>query len=362
MKQFAKTGYVLPLLIGMILSGCGGTLPATSWPNATIVADTLMVTHGAAVYALSQENGTPLWQFPGDGDRDANQIYAAPAQHGDLALLVSDNKHAFAVKIKTGKEVWRFAAAGNRGGTSTTAGGASTNLFFFTAADTLHALRPSDGVAMWTYQTEDEIWAAPAADNERVYLPGMDHNLTALDIASGKEIWQRKLDGALADTPTLSDGMLYLGSLAKHAYAVDAVSGSVKWRFDSNGWVWGSPTVAYDRVYFADMDGNVYALDAETGRTYWQSPLLESTVRGSPAFDNNTVFVATDEGFLYALDAITGNQIWGFQVDSNNADRLLANPIARDGIVYVTTMNGENLVLAYHQKSGQLAWQFKPKG
>lgn len=361
MKQFTTTSYGLPLLIGILLSACGGTLPPTSWPNATIRADTLMVAHGAAVYALSPENGMFIWQYPRDGDRAVSQLYAAPAQHDDLALLGSDNKHAFAVKIETGQEVWRFAATGNRGGTAPAAASAGTSLFFFTADDTLHALRPSDGVAAWTFQADNELWAAPAADNQRVYLPGMDHHLTALDIESGKKIWQRKLDGALADTPTLSDGMLYLGALAKQAYAIDAVSGRVKWRFDSDGWVWGSPIVAGDRVYFADMDGNVYALDADTGRTYWQSPLLDSTVRGSPAFDNNTVFVATDGGFLYALDANSGNQIWGFQVDSNNADRLLADPIVRDELVYVTPMNGENLVMAYHQKSGQLAWQFQPE-
>ena len=366
MRQLVKTGYRFPLLIGMMLSACGGTLPPTSWPNASLGADTLMVSHGAAVYALSPENGTFRWQFPRDGDRDASKLYAAPAQHGDLALLGSDNKHAFAVKIETGQEVWRYPATGKptgkHGGTAPAAASGSASLFFFTADDTLHALRPSDGVPAWTFQAEEELWAAPAADHERVYLPGMDHHLTALDIESGRKIWQRKLDGALADTPTLSDGMLYLGALAKHAYAIDAVSGRVKWRFDSDGWVWSSPTVAGDRVYFADMDGNVYALDAETGRTYWQSPLLDSTIRGSPAFDNNTVFVATDGGFLYALDATTGNQIWWVQVDSNNADRLLADPIVRDGLVYVTAMNGENLVMAYHQKSGQLAWQFQPEG
>ena len=138
--------------------------------------------------------------------------------------------------------------------------------------------------------------------------------------------------------------------------------GTVKWRFDTDGWVWGSPTVSGDRVYLADLDGNVYALDAATGRSYWRSQQLDSAVRGSPALDNDTVFIATDGGSLYALDAINGNQIWGFQVDASNADRLLADPIARDGLVYITAMNGERLVMAYHQDSGQMAWQFQPDG
>ena len=68
----------------------------------------------------------------------------------------------------------------------------------------------------------------------------------------------------------------------------------------------------------------------------------------------------SDGGFLYALDAINGNQRWGFQVDSNNADRLLADPIVRDGLVFVTAMNGEHMVMAYQQDSGQLEqnWRF----
>jgi outer membrane protein assembly factor BamB len=319
-----------------------------------------MVSHNSAVYALSPENGALRWQFPLEADRTTTQLYAAPAQHEDFALLGSDNKRAFAVNIETGQEVWRFDATGNRGGTAPTDASASAKLLFFTTENTLHALRPSTGVPAWTFRAEEELWAAPAADDERVYLPGMDHNLTALDIETGAQLWQRELDGALADTPTLSDGVLYLGVLAKHAYAIDALSGRMKWRFDAVGWVWGSPTVSGDRVYFADLDGNVYALDTETGRILWQSTPLDSSVRGSPAFDNNAVFIATDGGFLYALDAINGDQLWGFEVDSNNADRLLASPIARDGLVFITAMNGENLVLAYEQDSGQLAWRFQP--
>ena len=364
MRIGLKSRYVFTLL-GMLLpllSTCGGTLPATSWPNATLVADTLMVSNNTAVYALSPDNGTLRWQFPREGDRIASQLYTAPVQYKNWALLGSDNKHAFAVNIETGQEEWRFDASGNRAGTAPAAASASATMLFFTADNTLHALRPSTGVPAWTFQAEEELWAAPAADSERVYLPGMDHRLTALDIDSGSQLWQQELDGALADTPTLSEGTLYLGALAKHAYAIDAATGRKKWRVDAAGWVWGSPAVAGDKAYFADLDGNVYAVDAETGRAHWQSPPLDSAVRGSPAFDNDTVFVATDGGFLYALDATNGNRRWGFQVDGNNADRLLADPIAADGLVYIIAMTGENLVMAYQQKSGQLAWPFQPEG
>ena len=73
------------------------------------------------------------------------------------------------------------------------------------------------------------------------------------------------------------------------------------------------------------------------------------------------VFVATDGGFLYALDATTGKRRWGFQVDSNNADRLLADPIVRNKLVFITALNGESLVQAYQQESGERAWEFRPE-
>ena len=353
-------GLFMPVLL--LLWACGDARPATSWPNATLAAETLMVSDNTAVYALSPNNGTLIWQFPREGEKTASQFHAAPAQLQDLALLGSDNKRAFAVQIANGTELWRFDATGNRAGTAPTSVSAGAHLLFFTAHNTLHALHPSTGMPAWSFQSEEEIWAAPAADDKRVYLPGMDHSLVALDINNGAKLWQQDLDGALADTPNLFQGVLYLGALAKHVYAIDAVSGSMKWSFDTDGWVWGSPTVSGNSAYFADLDGSVYAVEAETGRVYWQTPPLGSAVRGSPAFDNNTVFVATDGGFLYALDAVSGDQRWRLQVDSNNADRLLADPIVRDGLVYITTMNGESLVMAYDQASGQLAWQFKPEG
>ena len=350
------------VLTGMLLTACGGALPATSWPNATLGEDTLMVSNNTAIYALSPENGMLRWQFPheGKGDRTTNQLYSAPAENGNLALAGSDNKHAFALSVETGEELWRFDATGNKSGTAPTAVGASSKMLFFAADDTLYALQPSSGLPAWTVEADGEIWAAPATDNERVYLPSMDHHITALDMQSGAKLWQTKLDGALADTPTLADGMLYVGALAQHAYAIDSMTGLVKWRFDTDGWVWGSPTVSDNSVYFADLDGNVYALDAVNGRSYWRSQQLDSSVRGSPAIDNDIIFIVTDGGYLYALNARNGNQIWELQVDANNADRLLADPIARDGLVYVTAMNGESLMMAYHQESGQLAWQFQP--
>ena len=361
MMQYDVRFVVFAVTIALLLVGCSGAMPARSWPNTTMAENKLIIANNNAVYAISSDNGRLLWQFPSKPDSTRSQLYASPAHTSESIVVGSDNKYVFTIDINNGNEIWNFDATNDRSGTAPIGTSASSKLAFFTSENTLYALDISTGQTVWEFQSREEIWAPPAANSRYVYLPGMDHSLTSIDIESGSQVWKQELKGALADSPTIYQDTLYLGSLSNKAYAIDAANGMIRWEFETKGWVWGSPAVVDEQVFFSDLDGYVYALDRETGRQYWISQQLDSASRGTPAYSDGSIYVCTDGGFVYSINTSNGNQNWSIEVDSNNSDRLLADPIAHNGFVYVTSMNGENLMHAISQADGQIVWQFNPE-
>jgi outer membrane protein assembly factor BamB len=346
--------------IALLLAGCTGAMPASSWPNTTMVENKLIIANNNAVYAISSDNGRLIWQFPNKPDRTRSQLYASPAYIDESLVVGSDNKHVFTIDINNGNEIWSFDATNNRSGTAPIGVSTGSQLAFFTSENTLYALNISTGQKVWQFESKEDLWAPPAANSRSVYLPGMDHSLTSIDIESGSLMWTQDLKGALADSPTIYQDTLYLGSLSNKAYAIDAINGRIRWEFETKGWVWGSPAVVDEQVFISDLDGYVYALNRETGRQYWASTQLDSASRGTPAYSEGSIFVCTDGGFVYSINASNGNQNWSIEIDSKNSDRLLADPIAHNGLVYITSMSGENLVHAISQADGQVVWQFNP--
>ena len=352
---------VFAITITLLLVGCSGAMPASSWPNSIIADNNLIIANNNAVYAISSDIGRLIWKFPSEPDSIRSQLYTSPAHTDDSIVVGSDNKHAFTIDIINGNEIWSFDATNNKSGTAPTGTSASADLAFFTSENTLYALQISNGQTAWKFESAKDLWAPPSTNGQYVFLPGMDHTLTSIDITNGSQIWQQHFKGALADSPTIYQDTLYTGSLSNSVYAIDAANGMIIWEYEAEGWVWGSPKAVNEHVFFSDLDGYVYALNRETGREMWISQQLDSASRGTPAYSNGNLFVTSDNGFVYSIDAISGNPIWNIEIDSKNADRLLADSIAHNGLVYITSMNGDNLVYAINQSDGVIVWEFNPE-
>lgn len=347
------------VLIGaLIVSACGGRTLGTSWPNMSAADGTLYIADGVAVYAVDGETGTQQWQFPAEADRDATQFYNLPTILPDLIVVSSFHQTAYALNPQ-GVPQWQFDSEPLRTTTAPSATSAAGQHVLLVAGNTLHALNAETGEEAWQFTAGEALWAPPASDGEVLYQPGMDHKLYALDLENGSEQWQQEFEGALASTPTLVDGTLYLGSLSSNVYALDAASGRVKWKLGTDNWVWSSPVVSDGTAYFGDLQNSVYAVDAETGEVVWQAE-VDSAVRAAPALAGGSVFVNTEGGFVYSLDSATGAVNWQVEIDPETGERLLANPILVDDLVLIVALNGTQLVYAYNQETGSLAWQYNP--
>jgi len=345
------------LLLGLLLSACGGGFGASSWPGVTYdeASNTIYAAYNQHVYAIQAENGVEAWRFPAEPENSVF-FYAPPTLTEDGQLLVSGyNNRLYSLDpASNGQTNWTFAGAGNR---FVASAASSTDVIFAPNSDRrLYALS-AEGNLQWTFGTSEAQWAAPAVNGGAVYLPSMDHNLYAVDSQSGSLLWEQDMGGTIVGVPALSeDGMLYVGTFGAEVLAVRASNGVVQWRAATEDWVWGGPSILDGVVYATDLAGNVYAFDAESGNELWQAA-AGSAITGAPLVANEHVYVGTESGDVVAID-LTGRIAWTVTLDG----QAYGSPVAAGELIVVGLVESESdsVLAALDAANGNRIWEFIP--
>jgi len=120
-------------------------------------------------------------------------------------------------------------------------------------------------------------------------------------------------------------------------FAVDLASGKLKWTARPAGTQSGNPGVSTAPAVSGDavivpMGNTLMALSLATGRELWRGPAVEQGA--AVAAGGGLAFVLGDDGFFRAFDAATGREQWKVEFARFKACR--SQPVARDGVVYVT--------------------------
>jgi outer membrane protein assembly factor BamB len=135
--------------------------------------------------------------------------------------------------------------------------------------------------------------------------------------------------GADASSPIVANGVVYSQDLASNVQAISLKSGKVLWTkaYESPDQGPNGIVVAAGRVFGATAT-SAFALDQRTGREVWQVSLAKSPLDGidmAPGYHDGLVYVSTvpgnnqkfygegSVGVLWALDANTGKQVWHFK-------------------------------------------------
>ncbi|MFB6137237.1 MAG: PQQ-binding-like beta-propeller repeat protein [Halobacteriaceae archaeon] len=256
------------------------------------------------------------------------------------------------------------------------------------ASSAVHGIDATDGALQWsvdlttmhaiewpTILTDDLIVAADgdSADDENPALVG-------LDWSDQTERWRRDLElprGPWSRRPTHDDATLYVQTRKNELVALDVATGETRWGpVAPAGPIRGSPAVVGDRV-FVEGEDRVFALDTESGNLLWERPLdLSPTERGSyylegvAVADAERVYVrrtfdwdriAVDggtgadrafDGFatLFALDQADGSTQWTAHFP---ASERVAQPVVRDGVVFVDGSPSRALLDESKEKDGQ---------
>jgi hypothetical protein len=152
--------------------------------------------------------------------------------------------------------------------------------------------------------------------------------VTRLKLAWSVPLEAKSLYGAYAADPVILDGVVYSQDLASNVTALSLDTGRVLWakRYDSLDNGPNGVVVADGRVYGATAS-SAFALSQATGRQLWSVSLTRNAGEGidmAPAYQDGIVYVSTvpgnqkrfyagnGVGILWALDAASGRRLWHF--------------------------------------------------
>ncbi len=141
-----------------------------------------------------------------------------------------------------------------------------------TASGSIVAFRAIDGTTIWRHDLGSKANAPPALASDHLYVSGSDGHVVALDVATGAQLWERRLGGAPNEILALQD-RLYVGSQDNFLYCLMAKDGRIDWRWRTGGDVIGTPVADEQRVYFVSLDNTLRALDRVNGGQRWMRPL-----------------------------------------------------------------------------------------
>jgi len=337
-------------LTGLLLSGCSGGAVISGWPGISAREDTVYLSYQGAVYAVNANTGALSWQFPKDKP-DATKPFYAPAAFGPDGMVVVGNfGHTLYALGADGNELWQYSIGS--GNFMASAFVTDSTILAPASDDYLYAVN-LDGALVWKFKAENMLWGQPVSDGELVYLPGLDHNLYALNLQDGKEVWREDLGSALLGGPVLSeDGTLYISTLAGDGIAFDPFAKQTLWTRSTGGRIWSSPTL-FDDVLYVGNDGNkIFAISAADGSILWQQDAGSPIIGGAVVWSEGVAFPKED-GNLVAWDLNGEKQLW-----TNSVGGKLYTTPAVVGDQLIAPVTGGDEILKAFSLSGQGSWGF----
>lgn len=349
MKNKKQFTIFLFLILALVLTSCGSSLAASSWPGVSGNEDTVFVAAGTRLYSLRVKDGSTNWQYP-EKPQAGQSFYAQPAVDGDKIYVGDYKNNFFAIDGKNGTVLWTFTGATNRYiGGATVAG----DLILAPNADNVLYALDLNGNVKWTFKANHALWSAPLVNADVVYLSSLDHNLYALKLTTGQKIWQTELGGAIVYSPSYENGLIFVATLDNKVVAINENDGSIKWQKEAPDGLWSQPVVKDGVVYYGDMVGRIYALSVEDGSLVWDYVLGEM-VSGAPAFMPNGVLFVGENGKITALD-FNGELLWNRTVQG----KLYTGPVGVDGLLILGISQGEEVLQAFNYEGSEI-WPFTP--
>jgi outer membrane protein assembly factor BamB len=298
-------------------------------------------------------------------------------------LYVAQQKgHFYAINARSGKVLWTKTFDRCVAASPAVADGIVYQGFLQTNPCGGH-VRTNDGlVVAWDAKSGKELWrlrpgaveSSPVVIGQTLYFGSKDRKVYALKLRGRKRPrirWTFTADDEVVAAPAYSQGKIFAATSNGSVYAIDARNGREVWhatsfsRFGGREYFYATPAVAYGRVFAPNADGIVYAYGARTGNLLWARQ-VGSSAYTSPAVWRRTVYVGTWDGYFVAVDAVTGDVRWRFDAPST----ISGAPTVLSGLVYFASCGrcgvggsrrvelGPRRTFALNARNGDVVWTF----
>ena len=364
----------------LLLAACGGgELPPTSFPGLTLEGNEAYLASNHQIYKFNAENGQEAWRFPAavDSNNPVGPFAGKPLKFDDVIIVGGTigsagkaDPHLYGINPDTGREVWRWQSPNVNAPNREFVDGVVTDgkLVFAASGDgNLYALSITDNNPQlsWVFTTTNKLWARPAIDNGKVFLPALDHSLYILDAATGKKLGQYTGTTSISSKPAVRDDVAYFGSFDQYFYAVDA-TGKVLWQSERlNGWIWCDALLYENTIYLGDVKGGVYALDASNGKVLWRAQTGGAN-RAQPVVQDGKIYVVSFDNYVYSVPLnpqvdSNGNVSLTRVLDVGLGRRLLSTPSTLNNAMLVPLFDGDIKVTAINLENNQKLYEYPIK-
>jgi len=262
-----------------------------------------------------------------------------------------DSAHSATASVtgpSTGRVEWTRALGANI--TPGPVVAADGTIYVATGAGVLHALNPTTGADLWTfdgggpYTGETDLSTSPLVlPQGSILWPGPADTLYELS-SLGKVLWSHQFDGMVL-SPALAGASVYVGLMSGTVWELN-MSGTVPilgWSTSMGHRSFGSPVVSPDGDVITTVDKSVVALAGATGAVRWRHTAT-STIEVSPSVaSNGDVYVTANDGSVYGLRP-DGSLIWRRHIGQESYS---SSSVTSSGLLYFGDNSGAlNIVRA----------------
>lgn len=215
--------------------------------------------------------------------------------------------------------------------------------------------------------TDDKVLQLfPAVVGERVFVVSTDGVLEARELSNGQRIWKKNIGHKIAAGVSADPNLVVVGSENGLLMAFSAVDGSEGWTYQVSTEVLTPPTIVAGLVIARAIDGQITALDARSGTPVWKQYIgvADLSIRGNARglYLDGAMLYTNDRGRMTVLSVADGKPVVstplvmgkGMSMVEQIAD-LLATPVIRDGILFVSAYRQKTLAL--NLRDGGLLWE-----
>jgi len=216
----------------------------------------------------------------------------------------------------------------------------------------------------WLFKTDGVTNLAPAADNERAYMPLGNGSIVSVRLSDGGLIWKSDIGGTLSASPAVDNKNVFVASESlptpKSVYpqatgilrALSRQSGLTTWMRTLPSPIRGVINLNDQNLFVNSADGRLYALRKETGEIRWikynSSPFSSLNL-----LEGQTLYTYDADGDILSIELENGKTIWRYRTRKS-----LSAPVAVNGsIVYAGTVDG--FVYAIDRTNGRLRWRVR---
>ena len=196
----------------------------------------------------------------------------------------------------------------------------------------------------WSYDASEPLLAAPAVDEERLYLTTQTGHIIALDRGTGEVVWRYDTGHAAGfpatATPAVAGDLVIAPVRPGLVVGLDRRTGEVIWEKDISAPLMASPIVVAGSAYVGAGDQKLYALDAATGRERWTFEVLDR-ITAPVAYADDAVVVANEESLIHIVDTNTGRKRFVYDAGAGSLGRnVRGGPAIYGDLAYFHTQGG----------------------